>query len=362
MDIYCYINNIKDIDYAAGVICKKRWDSLAKPLKGLGKLENAVSKIAAIQHSCNFIDISKPALLIMCADHGVVAENVTQTGSEITKKVTDSFQNSNTTVTIMAKCANVDVFPVDVGIDCDDYFNKELLPFKVAGRKVKRGTENIKIKNAMTLDECKKAIITGIECVKELKNKGYNIIATGEMGIGNTTPSSVLAGILFNMSAESVTGKGAGLSNEGLENKKRIVNEVIKRVKNECCVKNTIELLSACGGIEIAAMCGVFIGGGVYGVPVIADGFISLMSAVTAIKIAPKCKDYILGSHISAETACKIAAKKAEVDVFVDCDMCIGEGTGAVAVIPLLNMAAKVYNEMDTFDGFGMERYKNFDE
>ena len=297
----------------------------------------------------------------MCADHGVVKEGVTQTDSAVTKIVTDSFQYADTTVTVMAKSAGVDVFPVDVGMNCEDYFNTELVPFCVAGRKIRRGTGNIVIENAMTRDECVSAVITGVNAVGELKEKGYNLIATGEMGIGNTTASSALCGAVLDINPDIVTGKGAGLSKEGFERKKQVVSRVIERVRKEYEEDDFIGILSACGGLEIAAICGIFIGGAIYRVPCIADGFISCCSALLAERIVPQCADFILGSHVSAEPAGKILAEAAGLDTYLDCGMCLGEGTGAVAAIPLLKMAVDVYNKMSTFDDFKMESYVDFE-
>ena len=362
MNLSDYINLIEPLDESMLVLSQKRWDNIAKPLKSLGKLEKAVSRMAAISQKNGKVDISKPALLVMCGDHGVVCEGVTQIDSSVTKIVADSFQNSETTVTVMSKFAGVDVFPVDVGINCDTYENKELLPFKVCDRKIKKGTENILLCDAMTNKECEKAVLTGIECVKELKEKGYNIIATGEMGIGNTTPSSVLAAIYTGLNAKEATGKGAGLSKEGYNRKIQVVDKTINRVLNNYKKEDYLGVISACSGLEIAALTGVFLGGAVYKVPVVCDGLISTVAALMAEKIAPLSKNYISGSHISAEPSVNAVIKTAGIETYIDCQMCLGEGTGAVAVIPLFQMACDVYNKMSTFEDFKMENYKDYEK
>ncbi len=362
MNLSYYTNLIEPVDESMLVLSQKRWDNIAKPLKSLGKLEKAITRMAAINVNKDRVDISKPALLVMCGDHGVVCEGVTQTDSSVTKIVADSFQNSETTVTVMSKFAGVDVFPVDVGINCGRYKNKELLPFKVCDRKIKKGTENILIRSAMTYEECEKAVLTGIECVKELKEKGYNIIATGEMGIGNTTPSSVLASIYTDLSAKEATGKGAGLSKEGYDRKIQVVGKTINRVLNNYNKEDYLGVLSSCGGLEIAALTGVFLGGAVYKIPVVCDGLISSVAALMAEKIAPLSRYYIFGSHISAEPAVKAVIKTCKIETYIDCGMCLGEGTGAVAVIPLFQMACDVYNKMSTFEDFNMENYKDYEK
>ncbi|MCI1960042.1 MAG: nicotinate-nucleotide--dimethylbenzimidazole phosphoribosyltransferase [Clostridia bacterium] len=351
----------QDFDKKAQLYAENKWDSIAKPIHSLGKLENAISKMAGIFSSYNEIDIKKAALVIMCADHGVVCEGVTQTDSSITKLVTDNFQNADTSVTIMSKFSGVDIFPVDVGIDCENYENKELMPFKVCDRKIKKGTGDILIEPAMTYEECKRAISVGINTVGELAKKGYKIIATGEMGIGNTTPSSILCAAVLNKSAEEVTGKGAGLCEEGYINKISVVEKTIKRI-----IKNFtgdyLSLYADGGGLELAAMTGLFIGGAVFGVPVIIDGFISSVAALMAVKLCDKCIDYIFASHISNESASGLILDKLGLETYINCNMCLGEGTGAIAVIPLFQMAAEIYNKMSTFDEIHMKAYINYEK
>ena len=211
------INNLdeRSIDEAI-----RRWDSIAKPLKSLGLLEEAVIKIAGIT-KCSRVSLNKKALIIMCADNGVVEEGVTQTGQEITANVTENFTNEKATVSIMAKSIGIDVFPVDIGIyrDMDRTLNKneEMIPFNILNRKIAYGTDNILKGPAMSRENAIKAIETGINLVGNMKECGYNIIATGEMGIGNTTTSSAIASVLLNAPVEEVTGKGAGLTSKGLE-------------------------------------------------------------------------------------------------------------------------------------------------
>jgi len=349
----------REFDFEAQKFAQQKWNSIAKPLYGLGKLEKAISKMAGIFHSYGEIDIDKAALVIMCADHGIVNEGVTQTDSSVTKIVTDNFQNSKTTATVMSRFAGVDVFPVDVGINCKRYENKKLMPFVVTDKKIRRGTGNISVEPAMTAEECQKAIQVGIDIVENLAGKGYKIIASGEMGIGNTTPSSVLCSVLLGLSAESSTGRGAGIDDAGYLKKIEIVKKSAERIAKNF-TGNYIELLADGGGIEIAAMCGLFIGGAVYGIPVIIDGFISSISALFAIKLCKECKNYILASHVSNELSGRIVLEKLQLDSYIDCEMCLGEGTGAVAAIPLFRMAAEVYNKMCTFESVKIKPYIDY--
>ena len=353
------LKNIEDIDEKSMDEADRRWDSIAKPLKSLGLLEGAIIKIAGIIKNSR-VSLDKKALIIMCADNGVVKEGVTQTGQEVTANVTENFTNEKATTSIMAKSIGVDVFPVDIGVyrDMDDTINdnEKIQPFKILNRKIAYGTNDILKGPAMTRNDAIKAINVGLSLVKHLKNCGYNIIATGEMGIGNTTTSSAMASVLLNRPVEEVTGKGAGLTSEGLERKINVIKEAIKLNKPDC--NDPIDVLAKVGGYDIAGLVGVFIGGAVYNIPIVIDGFISAVAALTASRIEPKVKQYMLPSHVSKEPAGKMLLDALGLKPFITCEMCLGEGSGAVAVLPILDMACIVYNKMSSFNDIGIEEYK----
>jgi len=336
-----------------------RWDSIAKPLRSLGSLEESIVKIAGMTEDVN-VDISKKALIIMCADNGVVKENVTQAGSEVTAIVAENFTKRKATVSIMAGSSKTDIFPVDIGIGRDMAnsldINEEVVPFKILNRKISYGTRNLYIEPAMTQDQTIAAIEIGINLVEELKNKNYNIIATGEMGIGNTTTSSAITSVLLNIPVELVTGKGAGLSSKGLERKIHVIKESIKL--NKPNREDPIDVLLKVGGFDIAGLVGVFIGGATFKIPIVIDGFISAVAAMLAVRIEPQVIDYILPSHVSNEPAGKMVLKELKLTPFINCGMFLGEGTGAIAVFPLLEMACNVYNDMSTFSEIDVKEYK----
>ena len=350
------LKKIKPVNNKIISNARGNWDSIAKPLRSLGLLEEAIIKIAGIKNSVNF-NIDKKALVIMCADNGIVEEGVTQTGQEVTAIVTENFTNRKASVSLMSEMANVDVFPVDIGVyrDFDQYLDEEsgIKPFKIINRKIAYGTKNFLKKRAMTEQDTKDAIMIGVDLVKALKDKGYNIIATGEMGIGNTTTSSAIAAVLLHKNIEEVTGKGAGLSNEGLEKKIKVIKEGIR--KNKLDYNNPLDVLSKVGGLDIAGMVGLFIGGAIYNIPVVVDGFISGVSALVACRLNPNIKDYLISSHVSKEPAGTMILEELELKPLINCEMCLGEGSGAIAVLPLLDMAWKVYSEMSKFSEFNFE-------
>jgi nicotinate-nucleotide--dimethylbenzimidazole phosphoribosyltransferase len=347
MKLWEALKIIDSIDEYAKKQCISRWDSIAKPLHSLGKLEDGIAKIAGIIGT-HHVKIDKKALVIMCADNGVVAEGISQAGSEITALVAENFLTMNSCVCIMSRQIGVDVFPIDIGMNKDT---------KVPSRRIAYGTKNMLQEPAMTREQAIKAIEVGINMVLELKEKGYQIIATGEMGIGNTTTSSAIASILLEVPVEVVTGKGAGLSVAGLEHKIDVIKNAIKLHKPT--KEDPIDVLSKVGGYDIAGMVGLYIGGAVAKIPIVMDGFISSVAALVAIRMEPHIVQYLLPSHVSKETAGKMLLDAIGVDPYITCDMCLGEGTGAVALLPLLTMGLAVYDQMSTFEQIDMEAYQS---
>lgn len=338
---------INELDKRAMDGAKKRWSSIAKPLYGLGKFEDYIIRIAGIAGTPN-VDISKRAALVMCADNGVVAEGVTQTTQEVTAIVAENFTKGETSLCAMARIAGADVFPVDVGVNADISGVKNC--------KIAYGTKNLLKEPAMSRFEAERAINTGIECVKDLAQKGYKIIVTGEMGIGNTTTSSAVTAVLLRKTANEVTGRGAGLSTEGLHRKIEVIKSAIERHKPDA--DDALDVLSKVGGFDIAALSGVFIGGAIYRVPIVIDGVISAAAALCAARLAPKCAEFMLASHSSKESAAELILSELGKSAVIYGDMCLGEGTGAMMLLPLLDMALAVYNDMATFNDIEIDEYK----
>lgn len=347
--------------FQAGRYAKEHWDSIAKPIDSLGMLEDYVVKICKIAGNAAPLDIGKRALITLCADHGVVAEGVTQTGQEVTKIVSENFAKECSTVNIMARLAGVDVYTVDVGMNAPHYPEKELKMRAVIDRKVAKGSNNLAVQPAMSVKQCRQAINTGRNLVKELKGMGYRILATGEMGIGNTTPTSVLAAVFLNQSVENVTGRGAGLSDEGICRKCKVVMQAVNRIRKKD-LTDAVEILAEAGGYEIAAMAGVFLGGMECRIPVVVDGAISAVAALSAVKIDNRVKDYLLASHVSEEPVGRLALDAMGLEAVLHGRMCLGEGTGAMALFPLLDMAVEVYKNMGSFTDYAIDPYERFTE
>lgn len=339
------LKKIKPIDEAAKEQCISRWNSIAKPLHSLGKLEDGIAQIAGITGT-HQVCIEKKALVILCADNGVVAEGVTQVGSEVTALVSENFLDMNSCVCMMAKLAGVAVYPIDVGIKIDT---------RVPKKKVAYGTKNMVYEPAMTREQAIQVIEAGIDTVFELKEKGYQIIATGEMGIGNTTTSSAVASVLLEVPVEEVTGRGAGLSSAGLIRKIEVIKKAI--TTHHPIKEDPIDVISKVGGYDIAGMVGLYIGGALAHIPIVMDGFISTVAALVATRIDPRICGYLLPSHVSNEMAGKLILDALGAEPYITCDMCLGEGTGAVSLFPLLDMGLAVYSNMSTFAQIDMEAY-----
>lgn len=338
---------IEPLNREAMLQCTKRWDSIAKPLRSLGKLEMGIIQIAGITGSVK-IELDKKALVIMCADNGVVAEGVTQSTSEVTSIVSENFLDMNSCACVMAKQAGATVFPIDIGINRDTKLPNN--------KKVAYGTNNILKGHAMTRQQAIQAIEAGIDTVFELKEKGYQMIATGEMGIGNTTTSSAIASVLLDLPVETVTGKGAGLSNAGLIRKIEVIKKAI--MKNKPDKDDPVDVLAKLGGYDIAGLVGVFIGGAAARIPIVIDGFISSVAALIAKRLEPKVFDFMMPSHVSKENAGQLLLDAIGLRPYITCDMCLGEGTGAITLFPLLDMGLAVYNRMSTFEQIEMEAYQ----
>ena len=339
---------IESTDKKFSELSHSKWNSVAKPLGSLGIFEEMVEKIAAIQQTAD-VDISKRTVVVMCADNGVTAEGVTQTDSEVTALCAEAIGNGTSNINVLADVYGADVIAVDIGIardvDC----------VSVKNRKIMYGTGNIAKGPAMRRDEAEKAICTGMDIVRELVDLGTGIIITGEMGIGNTTTSAAVSSVLLGLSPEAVTGRGAGLSDEGLLRKVKAVRQAIEI--NRPDVNDAVDIISKVGGLDIAGMTGLFLGGAVYGIPVVIDGVISAVSAVLAYKLTPACIDYMLPSHVSDEPAGKLLLDMIGLRAPLEAGMRLGEGTGGAMLLPLLDGALSVYNSSHRFDDIGIERY-----
>ena len=345
-----YIGQIRPFDQKAADAAWDWWDSLCKPLRGMGMLEEMIVQLAGI-YGTEKIDSLNPVVVIMGADNGVVAEGVSQTGSEVTAQVLENMGDRISSVCIMSRVEGLEVIPVNIGMFTDGKHPR------IWNRPVRYGTGNIAKEPAMTREEADRAIVTGIEVVKELCGQGYRMIVTGEMGIGNTTPSSAIASVLLSKDPAEVTGRGAGLSSQALEHKIEVIRQAI--AVNQPDKDDILDVVSKVGSLDIAGMIGCYIGGAVMGVPVLIDGFISSIAAYCAAKLSPACRPYMVATHCSAEPAGQMMLDALGMKAPIQAGMHLGEGTGAVTAYSLYKYALALYNGLPSFGEAKVEQYQH---
>lgn len=331
----------------------ERWDAIAKPLHGLGRLEDMLVRIAGIQGTAD-VDVDRRAILVFCADNGITAQGVTQTDSHVTALVADNIAGGKASVNRMCQSSGTEVYAVDMGIR-DAVHAPEMI-----SRRIADGTKDFSREPAMSREQVIQAVDTGIRLVKEFGDRGYTILGTGEMGIGNTTTAGAVAAGLLHLSARETAGRGAGLSDEGLLKKRNVIDGAVRRYR--LWEKPVLEVLSCVGGLDIAGMAGAFIGGCMYGIPVVIDGMISAVAALAASMLCGRASGCMLASHMSRETCMGYVMKHLGLTPVIDASLALGEGTGAALLFPMLDMACRVYRSEETFEKIQIDRYRKFEE
>jgi nicotinate-nucleotide--dimethylbenzimidazole phosphoribosyltransferase len=342
------IDTITNLDNNLINHVQKRLDNLTKPLGSLGKLEELVKQVAGINNTPN-PSVDKKAIVVMCADNGVVDEGVSSCPKSVTAAVTRNFTKGITGVCVFSKLTGADLVIVDIGVD-DDIKHDMILD-----KKIRRGTANMVKGPAMTREEAELAINTGIEIVGELKLRGINLLGTGEMGIGNTTTSSAVSAVLTGAPVEKLVGKGSGLSSEAYQNKIQVVKKAIEI--NKPNPEDPVDVLTKVGGLDIAGLVGCFLGAAIYRIPILIDGFISASAALIAIRIKPEVKNFIFSSHGSAEPGNLIVMEALGMEPMLNLGMRLGEGTGAALGFQVFDAAFAAYYQMGTFEDATIEQY-----
>ena len=327
--------------------CIARFNGIAKPLGSLGKLETLLARAAAASGSAD-VELKKKCVLVFCADNGVVGQGVAQSTHAVTTAIGRSLARGTASVNVMARAAGADTFPVDVGM-------VDTVP-GLPRKKLFCGTGDISRGPAMSRSDAEQLILTGAELVWEKAAAGYRLIAAGEAGIGNTTTSSAVAAVLLGLPVETVTGRGSGLSDAGLLRKQEVIHNSI--MVNKPDAGDPLDVLAKVGGADIAAMTGAFLGGAACHVPMVIDGLIASVAALCAVRICPAVKGYLLPSHLTAEPAGIKIMEELGLEPMLHGDMRLGEGTGAVALFPMLDLAAAVYHHAATFADIQVEAYQ----
>ena len=338
------IASISDLDEESIEQIQKRLDSLTKPQGSLGQLEYLAKQLGGIQRTSN-PKILKKAILLMAGDHGVVAEGVSAFPQEVTPQMVYNIIGGGAAINVLARHAKAEVFCTDVGV---------AFPLKgdIIHKRVANGTQNMTKGPAMTRQQALQALLVGAEVADEKIRAGYNLLATGDLGIGNTTPSSAIVALFTNSSIELVVVRGTGIDDAGLIKKRQAIEKAIEI--NQPDPLDALDVLTKVGGLEIAAIAGSILQAAASRVPIVIDGFISTAGALIAAKLAPKSTAFMIPSHGSVEIGHRKALAELGLDPVLNLNMRLGEGTGAALTFHLVEAALHILEEMSTFADAGV--------
>ncbi len=323
-------------------------DNKTKPLGSLGRLEEFARRIVAISGTLQ-PDVSKKVVFTFAGDHGIVEEGVSLFPKEVTSQMVLNFLTGGAGINVLARHVGADVRVVDVGVDYDFSDTAGLIHKKVA-----RGTQNFARGPAMTRDEMMAAIKVGIELADNCKTEGVGLVGTGEMGIGNTTPSSAIIAAISGKGVAEVTHRGTGINDIALLNKIRVIEQGLTLNKPDS--SDPLDVLTKVGGLEIAAIAGLVLGCAANSIPVVIDGFISTAGALIASELHPNVRDYIFAAHQSVEIGHHFMLDRIGTEPILDLKFRLGEGTGAALAMTLIEAGVKVLNEMATFEQAGVAK------
>ncbi len=341
------IRLIGPLDQEAMQAAQAHSDRLTKPPGSLGQLERLAAQLAGIGGAFP-IAVRKKAIVVMAGDHGVCKEGVSAFPQEVTPQMVLNFLNGGAAVNVLGRHAGAEIVCVDIGVN-SDIAHPELLV-----RKVRYGTGNIARGPAMSREEAVAAIEVGIAVVDELIAQGFALFATGEMGIGNTTPSAAMLQVLGGVASEQAVGRGTGLDNAGVSRKRTVINLAI--AVNAPDAGDPLDVLSKLGGLEIAGLVGVVLGAAANRCPVVIDGFIASIAALIAYRLAPQSRDYMIASHLSDERGHGAVLEQLGLEPMITLGMRLGEGTGAAIGMTIIDAAVKLMQEMATFESAGVSK------
>ena len=322
---------------------------LTKPPGSLGQIEDVGVQLAAIAGTSIPPSPEPAAIAVFAGDHGVLAEGVSPWPQEVTMQMVMNFCAGGAAINAIARANDISVRVINAGVATELPDHPNLL-----NKPIRKGTANLRIESAMTRDDAVNAILLGAGVANEMVADGARCLLTGDMGIGNTTPSAAVIAAITHSKASEVTGRGTGIDDETLELKTQVINDALARLSH---VENVtpVDLLAEVGGLEIAALCGFCLGAAANRVPVVVDGVIALAGALTAFKLSSNVRGYLIAGHRSVEPAASAALHYLHLDPLVDLGLRLGEGSGAALAYPLVRAAARVMSEMATFESAGVD-------
>ncbi len=340
------IEAIRPLDAAAMEAARARQNRLTKPPGSLGRLEALSIQVAGITGQARPV-LEHKAVITCAGDHGVTAQGVSAYPQAVTAQMVANFLNGGAAINVLARHVGARVLVVDAGVAAD-------LPPQpgLALKKVAPGTADMSQGPAMSRAEAVRAIEAGIEVLQDEVDRGLSIVATGDMGIGNTTPSSAIAAAITGRPVAEVTGRGTGIDDEQLAHKVAVIEKALRL--NQPDPRDGLDVLSKVGGFEIGAIAGIILGAAAHRVPAVVDGFISTAGALIAGCLAPQSRDYMIAAHASVEVGHQAMWAHLGLSPCLDFDLRLGEGTGAALVMGIVEAACKVLDEMATFESAGV--------
>lgn len=334
------VSNITELDQDAIETIQGRLDSLTKPQGSLGQLEHIAKQLGGIKRT-SLPQVNKKAVLLMAGDHGVVEEGVSAFPQEVTPQMVYNFLRGGAAINVLARQAGADVICTDVGVAFP------LEPAELMQNRVANGTKNMAKGPAMSREEALRAILTGARVAEEAIAQGYDLLATGDMGIGNTTPSSAIVALFTGLPVSEVVGRGTGIDDTGLARKREAIAKALQ--VNQPNINDPLDVLAKVGGFEIAAISGAILQAATSRVPIIIDGFISTAGALVAAKLCPPSTSFMIPSHASVEPGHRKALQLLGLEPMLHLNMRLGEGTGGALTFYLVEAAIRTLNDMATF-------------
>ncbi len=340
------ISTIPLLDETAMQAARARQDQLTKPRGSLGRLEELSIQLAGMKAD-PFPSVERKAVIVMAADHGVTAEGVSAYPAEVTAQMVLNFLHGGAAINVLARQVGARVTVIDIGVAADFEPTLELIQ-----RKVLCGTRNLAQGPAMTREEAEQALQVGVDVLNEEAARGLDIVATGDMGIGNTTSSSAIVAAMTGLLVAQVVGRGTGIDDTGLQRKIKVIEQALS--VNQPNAKDAMDVLHKVGGLEIAGLAGVMIAAASHRIPVVVDGFISTAAAMIAVGLAPRVRDYLISAHQSVEIGHQVMLKHLNLIPLLDLNLRLGEGTGAALAFSLIEASTRILREMATFAEAGV--------
>ena len=346
---------IQPVDEVAAEDARRRHTRLTKPLGSLGRLEDLGVQLSAIARVCPPPVPAPVTVGVFAGDHGVVSSGVTPWPAEVTAQMVANFCAGGAAINVLARQVGAEVQIIDVGVATPLAPGLDALH----RRNVAKGTANLALQAAMTREQVVAALDVGADIANEALAHGARMLATGDMGIGNTTPSSALIAAFTSTSPRVVTGRGTGIDDATLRLKTSVIETALARLAPDA---GPLEIVAELGGLEIAAIAGFIVAGAAARVPVVIDGVIAVAGALIANALAPDVKGYLVGGHRSSEPGASIGLAHLQLVPVLDLGLRLGEGTGAVLAVPLVQAAARILAEMATFDSAGVSERESVTE